>query len=178
MVGRGTRGYVAVDCESGAFMWLKDAWRAYCILADPEGNALRKLNDAEIINVPTLICHGDIGDQVTLTPDWWEVKNTSTAQTSSSTQRDKLPTPSPSTSSPLLSIHVRSHNLKRKRGDERSTDKGPVHQVDLREECPLRRHKHYRLVVKEVARPLTDFKNGCQLISLVSDCVYGEYLTA
>ena len=173
MAGRGTRGYVAIDCESGAFVWLKDAWRAHYILVDPEGDTLQKLNDANIINVPTLVCHGDIEDQVTLTPDWWEAKNPPMTSSSSSAQRDSLHPPSTSASS--SHAHARSSSsLKRKRDDERSADSGPIPKADWREECPLRHHRHYRLVEKEVARPLTDFKDGRQLISLVSDCVYGE----
>ncbi|KAI0716100.1 hypothetical protein C8T65DRAFT_124383 [Cerioporus squamosus] len=75
LAGRGTRGYVAVDCETERFVWLKDAWRAHYILVDREGDILQRLKDAKVPRVPTLVCHGDIDDQVTLTPQWWEEKN-------------------------------------------------------------------------------------------------------
>ena len=41
-------------------------------------------------------------------------------------------------------------------------------------DSPLRQHKHYRMVVEEVALPLTCFKNGKQLCSIVLDAIEGE----
>lgn len=35
--------------------------------------------------------------------------------------------------------------------------------------------RHYRLVVREVGRPLRDFKNGRELVSLFKDCVEGAF---
>ncbi len=43
--------------------------------------------------------------------------------------------------------------------------------LPLRSDSPLRRHKHYRLVVEEVALPLSEFQFGRQLVSVVKDCV-------
>ncbi|KAI0667547.1 hypothetical protein C8Q78DRAFT_1105481, partial [Trametes maxima] len=123
MVGRGTRGYVALDYGRDRFVWLKDAWRAHYELVDQEGCILAKLNQEGVDNVPTLVCHGDILDQTTMTPSYWERKN-------------------PPSQSTLPSI-----------------------------DCPLRRHMHYRLVVEEVAMPLTGFQNGRQLVSIILDCV-------
>lgn len=74
MVGRGTRGYIALDCHTWGFVWLKDAWRAHCLIVDKEGDILKALNDANVPNVPTLICHGDLPGQDTVTPSWWEQK--------------------------------------------------------------------------------------------------------
>ncbi|EIW52973.1 uncharacterized protein TRAVEDRAFT_135109, partial [Trametes versicolor FP-101664 SS1] len=79
MAGRGTRGYVAYHCDSGHFVWLKDAWRADYKLVDKEGITLKKLNLAGVINVPTLVCHGDILGQTTKTPDYWGRKEDSDA---------------------------------------------------------------------------------------------------
>ncbi|TBU51852.1 hypothetical protein BD310DRAFT_1001106 [Dichomitus squalens] len=174
LAGRGTRGYVAVDCESGEFVWLKDTWRARYILIDPEGDILQKLNDAKIANVPTLVCHGDIAKQATLTPDWWEAKNPPMSDHVSSTEGDPLQAPSASASTSRRTHAQSSSSLKRKRGDERSGNGASGPRTGWRDDCPLRHHQHYRVVEKEVARSLVDFMNGRQLLCVVSDCVYAH----
>ncbi|KAJ2966718.1 hypothetical protein NUW54_g13727 [Trametes sanguinea] len=37
--------------------------------------------------------------------------------------------------------------------------------------CPLKAHRHYRLVVKEVCLPMSDFVNGFELIYLITRCI-------
>ncbi|PIL32475.1 hypothetical protein GSI_05178 [Ganoderma sinense ZZ0214-1] len=71
VIGRGTRGYVALDCKTQRFVWLKDAWRACDLATDREGDILGKLNLAGVANVPTLLCHGDVQEQMTITDEWW-----------------------------------------------------------------------------------------------------------
>ena len=178
LAGRGTRGYVALDCATEEFVWLKDAWRAHYLLIDKEGDVLKRLNEAGVENVPTLICHGDIAGQETLTPKWWKAKNPLNTRTTStqSAMRDSSPSPcSPAPSS--------SGALKRKRDDERSEDSVPLRKgantgtgfSAFREECPLRLHQHYRLVEKEVGMPLANFKNGRQLVAVVLKGLNGKY---
>ncbi|KAI1781793.1 hypothetical protein LXA43DRAFT_607339 [Ganoderma leucocontextum] len=179
MFGRGTRGYVALDCKTGDLVWLKDTWRAHYLLVDKEGDVLRRLNKAKVMNVPTLICHGDIQDQVTLTPEWWEAKN---PPSSSKPKPDSSSSPSPSSPSlQTLSTMSSSASRKRKRDDERSHDSVPPPKgvntgfSVFRDDCPLRLHKHYRLVEKEVGMPLVDFQHGRQLVSVVLDCIYAHF---
>ncbi|PIL32477.1 hypothetical protein GSI_05180 [Ganoderma sinense ZZ0214-1] len=176
MSGRGTRGYVALDCQTGKFVWLKDAWRAHYLLVDKEGDVLRRLNKAGVKHVPTLICHGDVEDQVTLTPDWWETKN----PRSSPKSKPHCPAPqSPPSSNPRTSSTCTSSSSstsrKRKCDDESRTEDCAIGYSQFREDCPLRLHKHYRLVEKEVAMPLSNFTDGQQLASLVLDCIYAHY---
>ncbi|KAI0653516.1 hypothetical protein C8Q70DRAFT_1091432 [Cubamyces menziesii] len=38
-------------------------------------------------------------------------------------------------------------------------------------ECPIEEYWHYRVVVKEVGRPIYEFSNGKQLVKILSDCV-------
>ncbi|KAI0694754.1 hypothetical protein C8Q76DRAFT_660513, partial [Earliella scabrosa] len=38
-------------------------------------------------------------------------------------------------------------------------------------ECPLKVHQHYRMVVNEVGLPLSEFKNGKQLVLILLDCL-------
>ncbi|RPD53593.1 hypothetical protein L226DRAFT_561064 [Lentinus tigrinus ALCF2SS1-7] len=174
LLGRGTRGYVALDCQTGHFVWLKDAWRAYYLLLEKEGDVLAKLNKAKVPNVPTVVCHGDIQDQTTLTSLVWELKNPRPRRTASGpSQQADLPQPSSSSSS------------KRKRDD--AHDSG----VDIPslkglgradppscDDCPLRIHKHYRLVVEEVAMPLRDFKTGKQLVYIILQCIFAHHKAA
>ncbi|KAI0935014.1 hypothetical protein AcV7_003930 [Taiwanofungus camphoratus] len=72
MAGRGTRGYVAIDCRTRKFVFLKDAWRVDLPGIDKEGDVLRVLNKEGVQYVPTLVCHGDVGEQRTIAQRIWE----------------------------------------------------------------------------------------------------------
>ena len=165
LAGRGTRGYVALDCETGAFVWLKDAWREHHLMVEKEGDVLAQLNDAGIPHVPTLVCHGDIGDQDTLTPVWWEQHHRQRSLGRSTINA------AGASSGRTQPSGCSSRNLKRKRA---ATNEGADITATSHTDCPLRLHRHYRLVVKEVAMPLSDFTSGRQLVSVVTDCIYGE----
>ncbi|OBZ71187.1 hypothetical protein A0H81_08659 [Grifola frondosa] len=60
LVGRGTRGYWAVDKETGHVVFLKDTWRYDADETDIEGNVLQELNAHDVHYIPTVICHGDV----------------------------------------------------------------------------------------------------------------------
>ncbi|KAI0689366.1 hypothetical protein C8T65DRAFT_700277 [Cerioporus squamosus] len=173
LTGRGTRGYVALECGTGRFVWLKDAWRAHYLLVEREGDILERLNEAKVLRVPTLVCHGDIQDQVTYTPQKWEEKNP--IPQSFPVRHSKSAAPSSSTRAGPSS----STSQKRKRGADDDADHVPppkgLSRPSFRSDCPLRRHKHYRLVVEEVALPLSEFQFGRQLVSIVRDCVIAHY---
>ncbi|EJF57852.1 hypothetical protein DICSQDRAFT_111022 [Dichomitus squalens LYAD-421 SS1] len=176
--GRGTRGYVALDCQTRQFVWLKDVWRAAYMVASREGDVLRKLNEAGVEQVPTLVCHGDVCDQATVTTEWWERKNASSI-------------PSPSLQ-PAAAAHSSSRTLpgsassgKRKREDDTGNDVAPSRRRGRRSRKgailsngPLSQHKHYRVVVKEVALPLKHFRNGRQLASVVLDGIRAHHQAA
>ncbi|KAH9947742.1 hypothetical protein B0H21DRAFT_851969 [Amylocystis lapponica] len=70
-IGRGTRGYIALDCVTRTFMFLKDAWRVDADGFEKEGAVLKALNNAEVRNIPTVICHGDVQNQHTITHEYW-----------------------------------------------------------------------------------------------------------
>ena len=134
--GRGTRCYVAVELFirgkkrdlDTKFVHLKDCWR---VVADntsgpdldirKEGDTLKKLNDAQVQHVPTLVAHGDMGQQ-----------DTSASPTAWKTVNDKF-------------------------------------------KCRLKTHRHYRLVVAEVGKPLSDFENSGQLLLALHDCLTGTH---
>ena len=174
VIGRGTRGYVALDCETGRFVWLKDCWRAAYMTAETEGQVLRKLNAAGVQHVPTLVCEGDVRKQATITADWWE-RTRAHASALPQSQICSSPAPSSATSAWAAS----SGSKKRKQGAEpagltamsQRCEARPGATVPL--ECPLRQHRHYRIVVEEVCMPLKDFRYGRQLVAIVADCVLG-----
>ncbi|KAI8983168.1 hypothetical protein BD414DRAFT_508316 [Trametes punicea] len=168
MAGRGTRGYVALDIDASTdrFVWLKDAWRTHYELVDQEGSVLEKLNQADVTNVPTLICHGDILDQVTQTPEWWERKN---PLSSPPPVPPFAAAPVASSSRTLVNPHP-SSSKSLKRGISEVDN----HEANPREDCPLRRHKHYRIVVKEIGLKLTEFQHGQQLLQIIFDCIYAH----
>ena len=169
VVGRGTRGYVALDCETNRFVWLKDVWRAAYAIPVPEGDMLRRLNDAGVENVPTLVCHGDVDDHVTVTADYWVPYSADPSARFPDSQA-------------LCPLVDSPQSISKKR--KRTTDyedgvvslpskDEKIHNSNDDSHRPLRQHKHYRIVVEEVAFPLTDFKNGKQLASLVLDALRG-----
>ena len=80
LAGRGTRGYVAIDCADpyGPFVYLKDAWRVAHDSIEQEGTILAYLNDektGKVDRIPTLVCHGDVDDQVTDSQNVWKTLN-------------------------------------------------------------------------------------------------------
>ncbi|RPD71860.1 hypothetical protein L226DRAFT_490826, partial [Lentinus tigrinus ALCF2SS1-7] len=122
VAGRATRGYVALPLNAsnqvkGPFVYLKDAWRVVREGIEQEGSILAELNQLKIENVPTLLYHGDIPGQATISQDIWATYH--------------------------------------------PNDKG----------CPLKLHQHYRLVVKEVGKPLEQFRNGFELVWALFCCI-------
>ncbi|OJT05480.1 hypothetical protein TRAPUB_3709 [Trametes pubescens] len=117
IVGRGTRGYVALDytdpTNPGPFVYLKDCWRVVHPRSEQEGAILTYLNSKNVRYIPTMLCHGDVGEEMEMARDVWK----------------------------------------------------EVHRTE--KDCPLKNHRHYRLVVKEVGKPLKMFKNGRQLVWVI-----------
>ncbi|KAI0333008.1 hypothetical protein GY45DRAFT_1245751 [Cubamyces sp. BRFM 1775] len=73
VVGRATRGYVAYDKSNPdhPFVYLKDCWRVVHGRSELEGDILAALNQCGVSNVPTVLCHGDVGAQRTVSQDVW-----------------------------------------------------------------------------------------------------------
>lgn len=60
LVGRGTRGYIALEWVTQRLVFLKDSWRPYIAGVEQEGAILSKLNQKNVLNVPTVIRYGDV----------------------------------------------------------------------------------------------------------------------
>lgn len=56
LVGKGTRGFWAVDASTLRVVFLKDTWRTH----EEEGGVLASLNDCGVRNVPIMDTHGDV----------------------------------------------------------------------------------------------------------------------
>jgi hypothetical protein len=75
-VGRGTRCFVAVDCETQQQCLLKDAWRLDGY--HPEGEVYQRLHDNRVRNIPHILAAGDVGNhRCGSFPDGWQVPSAS-----------------------------------------------------------------------------------------------------
>lgn len=57
-IGRGTRGYIAYDMETGRFVYLKDAWRAAA--SNSEIKIYQQLHENLVCSIATPVCGGDV----------------------------------------------------------------------------------------------------------------------
>ena len=64
MIGRGTRGYVALEWKTQRFVFLKDCWRPGYEGVEVEGAILSELNQQDVANVPTVVRYGDVHDSL------------------------------------------------------------------------------------------------------------------
>ncbi|KAM5531249.1 hypothetical protein V8D89_015086 [Ganoderma adspersum] len=64
LVGRGTRGWWAVDPSTRQVAFLKDTWRAAPYDFETEGEILKKMNERVVRNVPSVLCYGDVPERI------------------------------------------------------------------------------------------------------------------
>ncbi|KAI0324401.1 hypothetical protein GY45DRAFT_1439094 [Cubamyces sp. BRFM 1775] len=182
LVGRATQGYVALDPlakePKKKLVWLKDAWRTFYDLVDPEGDVLQLLKSKSVPNVPTFVCHGDLPDQATVTPDIWDsnfkaaqaAKNAA-ACTLTACLDDTARVPASTSPAPSAEAVIQAPAASTSGEDAPPPGVGGSKTDDSEEKCPLRRHVHYRIVVEEVGLPLEEFEDGHHLVSVICDCV-------
>ncbi|RPD52767.1 hypothetical protein L226DRAFT_496128 [Lentinus tigrinus ALCF2SS1-7] len=124
--GRGTRCYIAQEVlkddegrlKLGDFVYLKDAWRVKHDEIEKEGTTLKFLNEKKVPHVPTVICHGDLPDQLTVSRAKW------------------------------IELFPKEE-----------------------EEQRIKEHQHYRIVVKEIGKLLSQFENSGQLVKAMYNVV-------
>ncbi|KAI8974246.1 hypothetical protein BD414DRAFT_468440 [Trametes punicea] len=155
VIGRCTRGYVAVDCVTRTFVWLKDTWRPNCVGVTPEGDVLKTLWDARTRNIPAFDCHGDL-DQDTLTRQYFEATKRTPAA------RSIHLAAGPAGGKPYIS----DQDAKAMAGKKR-----PLEDFATNEDIRLRHLRHYRLVIRDVCLPLKEFTCGKQLVSVLRDAL-------
>lgn len=66
-VGPGSRIYPCFEAKTNKVFLLKDSWRE--IVLEKEWETIRQLNKADVPYVPTVVCAGDIPDQLTTTQE-------------------------------------------------------------------------------------------------------------
>ncbi|KAI0354473.1 hypothetical protein OH77DRAFT_1504825 [Trametes cingulata] len=167
MFGRATRGYVAVDVQTRRFVFLKDSWRPFYVGVDPEGSYLERFAGDKNMNVPTILCHGDVRTQVAFTARYEERTREARKLTVHASPRDE---PSESHSPAGGSV-----SKKRPRPDEEAEAATPE-TLTSSEDDSLRQHIHYRIAVEEVCLPFSEFRTTAQLIRLIYHCVETHYL--
>ncbi|KAJ8463797.1 hypothetical protein ONZ51_g10017 [Trametes cubensis] len=200
LVGRATQGYVAVDLlakeRQKQLVWLKDAWRTFYELVEAEGDVLEQLKREGVPFIPTVVCHGDLPGQATVTPDVWDDNRKAAEKLQECAAGNKQETaahsprvrpdhidrtstaaPPPSSTDAVIPAGPAS-GLKRPREEDNHDELPPPPRgvegsdVDsVEDKCPLRRHIHYRIVVEEVALKLEQFEDGHHLVSVIYDCV-------
>ena len=204
LVGRGTRGYVALEWETQRLVFLKDAWRPFYEGVAQEGTTLGDLNDAEVPFVPTLICHEDVegpGAQETEASQY-----SSTGGKKRDVFGDRPIAPMPS-SRPKASGSRKSTTPTRQssqgsdgapqpsngKGSAKSTKASKAGQgsdgrgrsgkrsrpQDTAPMAPkdgfgLRHLTHYRIIVAEVCLSSTDITSGEQLMQIIWNCMSGK----
>ncbi|KAA1467193.1 hypothetical protein DENSPDRAFT_832184 [Dentipellis sp. KUC8613] len=68
--GRATRGYIALNMETGETIWLKDSWRIDTPQMPKEFKIYAKLGQHHVPNIPECKCGGDVGNQKTRTHEY------------------------------------------------------------------------------------------------------------
>ena len=125
---------------------------------------LEKLGAAGVPNIPTLICHGDLGQETELSKHWATL-----------TRKRKSRRNARGTAATRVQP-VRKAAIGRKSAVQTASQGTSVRSSSsVPEACPFQKLLHYRLVVAEVCFPLSEFKCGKQLISVVNDCILGKH---
>ncbi|KAH9895617.1 hypothetical protein C8Q73DRAFT_688732 [Cubamyces lactineus] len=190
VIGRGTLGFAALDRKTRQLAWLKDCWRADYPGVEPEGQILKELNGAEVPHIPTVVCYGDLPGQKTVSPEIWDWaktlvdKDPSVALAAVRERQDDKSTTQRS-SGPKT-------KRRQKQGRQQPKSKLPpplqleqpnatgtmstLPKPSTPSKTPLRKHQHARLVVKEIALPLKDFKSGKTLLGVILDCLAAHYV--
>ncbi|PIL33501.1 hypothetical protein GSI_04124 [Ganoderma sinense ZZ0214-1] len=159
--GRATRGYVAVDLADprGALVFLKDAWRVAHAGIEREGNILRYLNEKAVNRVPTLVCHGDVRAR----KDERAGEDDVDVEDGHIDEDDE--------------DHMETDSEDEGTGVNDEEPRGRIQQTisqkywtarETGAHCPMKTHRHYRVVVREVGLPMSHFKNAKELVYLLA----------
>ncbi|KAH9915429.1 uncharacterized protein BXZ73DRAFT_81328 [Epithele typhae] len=196
-IGRGTRGFPALEWHTQQFVWVKDCWHPFYANTAVEGDILKELNEDGIENVPTLVAYEDYeGEhQVTWVSEHSDHLQAEAASTST-TERPKAPLPTRSRPPHSPSPAPKPHVYKQAQPAQPSTSssaQGPsvpslaassgqsgvkrLHGQDEAKTSTLveppdyvpgpRHMRHCRLVVAEVCLKLSTFESSQQLVQTI-----------
>ncbi|KAI1784468.1 hypothetical protein LXA43DRAFT_1042241, partial [Ganoderma leucocontextum] len=202
LVGRGTRGYVALEWKTQRLVFLKDAWRPFYHGVDQEGTTLEKLNAANISFVPTLICHEDVGGPGAQETEASQYSSTGSKKRDVLGEQEKKDRPiAPMPGSRSKGTRSGASTTRRtqkssgsgSKGNKRTdaTNAGTRSQssgersgkrsrpqdtavVAPKDGLGLRHMTHYRIVVAEVCLTSTEIRSSEQLIQVIWHCMTGH----
>ncbi|TFK81952.1 hypothetical protein K466DRAFT_501216, partial [Polyporus arcularius HHB13444] len=183
LVGRGTKGYVALEWETQRFVFLKDTWRSYYVDIKPEGEILQELNKHGVRNVPTVIAHGDVEGQETETTNYSPITGEKTVEAcvpylKSVQEKKKVERRAVTKVGRMKKNAASTHGTpadtsedsKGGGGTKRTADERTA-EDNLQQGQGLRHLIHYRLVLREVCLPLTEVTSSKQLVILIIDSI-------
>ncbi|KAL7277934.1 hypothetical protein ACG7TL_007882 [Trametes sanguinea] len=171
LFGRGTRGYIALDVKKRRFVFLKDCWRPFYVGIKSEGAYLEILNpggtNATDVHVPTLVTHGDVAGQITMTAQYANYR-AAQAKRQKKRRREDDELPQPSASGGAKEGHI-TPSVSAPAAMNVGNADGPSSENDG--EAVYRHFTHYRIVTKDVCLPFTEITSSKQLVVLLFDCV-------
>ncbi|KAL7277936.1 hypothetical protein ACG7TL_007884 [Trametes sanguinea] len=176
LFGRGTRGYIALDVKKRRFVFLKDCWRPFYVGLKSEGAYLEILNPlgtkATNVHVPTLVTHGDVDGQITMTAQYANHR-AAQAKRQKKRRREDDELPQPSASGRAKEGHI-TPSVSAPAAMNVGNADGPSSENDG--EAVYRHFTHYRIVTKDVCLPFTAITSSKQLVELLYDCVTAHSL--
>ncbi|KAH9927522.1 uncharacterized protein BXZ73DRAFT_102652 [Epithele typhae] len=183
-IGRGTRGWIALEWHTQRFVFVKDAWQPHCVDADPEHVMLKKLNDEKVPHVPTLVAAESYAGQVTYFSVIAGTAMPAVAQTAPSPTNGSPVSPTASSDADPVGIyspHVVNlpavTNATLASADlATGTEQVDRQQQDEPKEPVLEGvRQHVRMVVDEVCLPLKEFPCGVYLVRAILHAIVGEF---
>ncbi|KAH9927513.1 uncharacterized protein BXZ73DRAFT_102643 [Epithele typhae] len=166
-IGRGTRGWIALEWHTQRFVFVKDAWHPHYVDVDPEYVMLKKLNDEKVRRVPTLIAAEVYSGQVTYLSAFACVTKPA-ARDATPSSSDSTPCASDGKPLDMHSPHVVNVPSA---GTTASADNPPSGSTNKAEKIDgptgIRHLQHVRMVVDEVCLPLKAFPTGLDLVRAI-----------
>ncbi|KAI9066936.1 hypothetical protein FKP32DRAFT_319262 [Trametes sanguinea] len=177
LFGRGSRTYIALDVKTRRFVFLKDCWRPYYVGVREEGYYLEKLGEAAQedpdIQVPVIVAHGDVENQVTLTMPYVRHRAEARKAARAAARVTAIVTDIQSGGCGVgpCRLDTAGEGPQLSPTEELNTNvaepDGESHpMVDS-----IRIHTHYRVVVKDICLPFTEISSSKQLVSGIMDCI-------
>ena len=150
LFGRCTRGFVGFDPVNRETFFVKDSWRVDHPEVHPEHLVYERLQENGVQNVPTCIRGGDVGAgthgvQRTLTTVEPPLSEEGSGDSSASDGSESSDDDAAGSGAPRYRTLIRFARI------------------------------HYRIFIKEILRPLTDFEDFQELVGLLADALIGEF---
>ncbi|KAI0640547.1 hypothetical protein C8Q79DRAFT_930473 [Trametes meyenii] len=171
---RGYRCYIAVDCDTHKFVWLKDAWRPQNEGGNFEGAILQSFARDSKLKVPTVVCHG-------LVAQYRPSAERRPSRECSAAQALKIPEKRVTRSTARENGKVIGVKRARDEDEEGVKDRSEPKEESCDAVASEPSSAHYRLALKEIGIDLSEFTSGWQLVKLIFDCIrtharaYKEY---